>query len=708
MAGNSLKGVKINQSYNDMLRVSNANSGVDSFLRPILDGAGNALPIKVSVSSIVISAGAWQGDAIGVAYGGTGVSSISSGGILIGNGALPVSVITGSAAGDMLRWTGSAWVASSPNNITGGFVKIVPSASSDNVIAPTVADVTSLRVRLTTGTFGSAFDIFGIQNSSSGNIFSVRKVSSSLCSIYINTNLGFATSTGGFLRFDNYSGFSAGSLDLSASSTGTGGSINMQAGSNGNGGNIRLQGNRSNGGTISAIGSDAYDPTPSGNAGSLLMDARMGTGGKIDIRGGGFNKTVLSGPDSPYGGSGGEILMYGGNGRQIGTSYGGNAGSIWTYGNEGAFGGINGKHGGSIRTNAGPTTLASVGGTGGSIFTNGGSAGGNGGSINMSGGDNGAVNGGSLLMYGAACNGGIGGTGGSIATYGGASSDAQDGGDGGGITLVGGDATSDAVGGNGGSINLRGGNALVANAGGNGGNITSVGSQSGSTVGYDGGSIDLSANTGGSGGSINMYASATTGGSAGSLNTYGFGNSSGGDISTFAGTGSGANGGTFLANGGSGDNAAGGMVRVSGGSGSSAIGGTADLKGGSSSGATGGNLDLHGGTLAGGSINCADGGGSINTTGATGSIQLGYSATRTTINGSGSAVTITLPAVTGTLMSLAGTQTITGDKTFNGLLTIPTVAGTPTGTPANGTIKYDTTAHKFWVYDSGWKSVTLS
>ncbi len=53
----------------------------------------------------------------------------------------------------------------------------------------------------------------------------------------------------------------------------------------------------------------------------------------------------------------------------------------------------------------------------------------------------------------------------------------------------------------------------------------------------------------------------------------------------------------------------------------------------------------------------------------------------------------------------------TADTT--GFLYIPAVAGAPTGVPANtatGTvpIQYDTTGNKLYVYNGGWKSVTLS
>lgn len=86
-------------------------------------------------------------------------------------------------------------------------------------------------------------------------------------------------------------------------------------------------------------------------------------------------------------------------------------------------------------------------------------------------------------------------------------------------------------------------------------------------------------------------------------------------------------------------------------------------------GQTAGYLKLDAGAASAGYIDVSDGGGSITTNG-NGSIGLGVAANRTTLNGSGSTVTVTLPAVTGTLASLAGTQTFTGAKTFSSNITL--------------------------------------
>lgn len=136
----------------------------------------------------------------------------------------------------------------------------------------------------------------------------------------------------------------------------------------------------------------------------------------------------------------------------------------------------------------------------------------------------------------------------------------------------------------------------------------------------DGGTIHTSNGGNGDGGSINTYAGA--GGDGGSINTYGE-IASGGSIDTH------------------GEEVAGGYIYTF-----------------ASGSATGGYINTSGATGAGGNINTSSGGGSINTRG-TGSIELGVSATRTTLNGSATnARTVTLPNITGTLpIALISTST---------------------------------------------------
>jgi hypothetical protein len=63
-----------------------------------------------------------------------------------------------------------------------------------------------------------------------------------------------------------------------------------------------------------------------------------------------------------------------------------------------------------------------------------------------------------------------------------------------------------------------------------------------------------------------------------------------------------------------------------------------------------------------------------------------------------------LKALHGALNTAALATTATA-----GHFKMPTCAGTPTGVPADGvtgfaSAVYDTTAHKIWVYDAGWKA----
>jgi len=210
---------------------------------------------------------------------------------------------------------------------------------------------------------------------------------------------------------------------------------------------------------------------------------------------------------------------------------------------------------------------------------------------------------------------------------------------GGSITMIGG------LGGNAGSINTSGTNN------GAGGSIDTSSSGGSINLSNGGGSINLS-NGGGSintteGGSIN-----TTEG--GSINTSMTGGSidtsqNGGSINTF-GHNNGGVGGSISTNAGTGEGGSGGSIDTSGGNDSGGIGGSINMRGANEDTGVGGSIDTSAsGSSNGGSINTSAGGGSINTQGV-GSIELGVTGTRTTLNGSATADrTATLPNITGTL-----------------------------------------------------------
>ena len=55
----------------------------------------------------------WNGNAIGAAYGGTGLTSITSGSVLVGNGTSAASLVAPGSSGNVLTSTGSLWQSSS-------------------------------------------------------------------------------------------------------------------------------------------------------------------------------------------------------------------------------------------------------------------------------------------------------------------------------------------------------------------------------------------------------------------------------------------------------------------------------------------------------------------------------------------------------------------------------------------------------------------
>lgn len=183
------------------------------------------------------------------------------------------------------------------------------------------------------------------------------------------------------------------------------------------------------------------------------------------------------------------------------------------------------------------------------------------------------------------------------------------------------------------------------------------------------GTINTSAHLRADGGEINTCGGSSDmtsqGGSGGNIYTYGGSGPSG--IPSIAG-----NGGTISLIGGNATNAynggAAGGINTSGGNSDTSTNGAS---GGyiytfSTLSKQGGYINTSATTASGGSIDTSDGGGSINTKG-TGSIQLGVTGTRTTLQGSAATTNkvITLPNVTGTSLVAASTTTTAGYLTLS-------------------------------------------
>jgi len=149
-----------------------------------------------------------------------------------------------------------------------------------------------------------------------------------------------------------------------------------------------------------------------------------------------------------------------------------------------------------------------------------------------------------------------------------------------------------------------------------------------------------------------------------------------------------------------GNNAAAGSINLSASTGNgSGEGGSITSTGSANNNTAGGSLNMSGGTEGGGGyINTSDDGGSINTRG-TGSIELGVSATRTTLAGTATAPrSISLPNASGTiaLTTTAPASHTHGNITNGGL--VGTTSGLPIKTGTGGIVEagaFGTSAGEF-------------
>jgi hypothetical protein len=62
-----------------------------------------------------ITSGVWNGTAIAVANGGTGATTLSANGLLIGNGTSAVTTVAPSTNGNVLTSNGTSWISSTPS-----------------------------------------------------------------------------------------------------------------------------------------------------------------------------------------------------------------------------------------------------------------------------------------------------------------------------------------------------------------------------------------------------------------------------------------------------------------------------------------------------------------------------------------------------------------------------------------------------------------
>ena len=344
-------------------------------------------------------------------------------------------------------------------------------------------------------------------------------------------------------------------------------------------------------GAITINGNSVITATQ-GNTSSFPGSITLSGGANSGANGGSINTSGFN--NSSGGRNGGSINTSANNGN--------NGGSINTTGNNGGAGGNidtsnnggyintagNGNRAGFINTNSNNSGYTLPTGTGGGYIYTAGNGGGNGGNINTSG-----SNFSSTTRAGGEIN------------------------------------TSAGSNGVGGSINTTNGGGLIETRGNNantGGYIKTSGWNSGGS-GNNGGFIDTSANSIYRGGFIATSGNitsipATSGNGGGYIFTAGNNGGNGGNINT-----SGSNNGSAAR--------AGGEINTS------ATGGN-----------NGGSINTSGNTgNAGGNINTSGGGGSITTNGANGNIELGVAASRTTLIGSGTTCSITLPNATGTLVT---------------------------------------------------------
>ena len=137
------------------------------------DGSGDPTTLDVGSSSGItvlgtVATGVWQGTDVGVAYGGTGVSTLTDGGILLGSGTSAITALGVAANGQIPIGDGAGDPVLATLTGTSNEVDITNGSGSITVGLP--ASVTVTTALTVSGTGASSLDVGGGINAGTGNV----------------------------------------------------------------------------------------------------------------------------------------------------------------------------------------------------------------------------------------------------------------------------------------------------------------------------------------------------------------------------------------------------------------------------------------------------------------------------------------------------------------------------------------------------------
>jgi hypothetical protein len=175
---------------------------------------GSTLASGVTASSLTslgtIATGVWQGTDVGVAYGGTGASTLTANGVLIGNGSSAIASVDMSTKGHVLIGDGS------------GNPQMLGVGTNDHVLTADSGETTGVKWAAAAAAAGS---LTGSTLASGVTASSLTSVGTIASDIQLNADLDFVgaqaiTTTAGALTITptTYSNFSSGSVYINETS----------------------------------------------------------------------------------------------------------------------------------------------------------------------------------------------------------------------------------------------------------------------------------------------------------------------------------------------------------------------------------------------------------------------------------------------------------------------------------------------------------